>query len=72
MSTSALLELVALRSRARARAVHECSPKLRSRVCSTRAIRIGVVAHIFVVVTFEYMMEQKREIEQKRENYVFT
>jgi hypothetical protein len=36
---SALLELVALRSRAQARAVHECSPKLQPRVHITRGLR---------------------------------
>ena len=61
MSTSALLKLVAPRSRGRARAVHKCSLKLQTQVCSTRARQIGIVAHIFVAVTLEYMMEQMKK-----------
>ena len=41
--------------------MHKCSPKLQTRVCSTRAMQIGIVAHIFVAVTLLYMMEQTKK-----------
>jgi len=39
VSTSALLKLVALRSRGQARAVHECSPKQWTWVGITRGLQ---------------------------------
>jgi hypothetical protein len=51
VSTSALLELVALRNRGRARAVHECSPKQGPRVRITHGRQTSISAHAFVRAT---------------------
>jgi len=55
---SALLEFVALRRRAQARAVHDSSPKLRPQVCITHGLLKSIVCVGFVRPLFKCIVKE--------------